>query len=203
MAMESWRVELMRVGILPPTLMGELCGRLARALPCPVAVSDRFVEPAPAYDPARQQYLASGLLEMLLAPCPHGGTKRIGVSHVDLFLPVFTHLFGYALLGGDAGVVSLFRLRPEFSGDEPDPATLMDRLVKEVLHELGHTLGLRHCPVPWCAMNPSRLPEEVDLKDESYCEPCLHAIPGPAHAGRGERTGRATEPGEPGLRSQR
>jgi archaemetzincin len=201
-AADPWRVELVRVGILPPTLMTDMLGRLERVSPWPVEASERLLEPGPAYDPVRQQYQAQVLLQMLTEPLPPPAVKRLGVTHVDLFLPVFSHLFGYALLEGAAGLVSLYRLRPEFSGDEPAPEVLVERLVREVLHELGHTFGLKHCPVSWCVMNPSRVPEEVDLRDDSYCEPCLRALPAalPA-AGRGA-AGLVGEPGEAGSGGQ-
>jgi archaemetzincin len=94
---------------------------------------------------------------------------------VDLFLPVFTHLFGFAQLTGEAGVVSTYRLRPEPFSEESGPL-LKDRLLKEVLHEMGHTFGLVHCPAPWCVMKSSRIPEELDLKDANFCAPCLRQL---------------------------
>lgn len=202
MTAKCWRVELVRVGILPPTLMTDLQRRLARAAPWPVFASERLLEPGPAYDPVRQQYQAQVLLQMLVQPPPSPSVKRLGLTHVDLFLPVFTHLFGYAQLEGPVGLVSLYRLRPEFSGDEPAPEVLVERVVRELLHELGHTFGLRHCPVPWCVMNPSRLPEEVDLKDDAYCDPCLRAVPVACPEDRREDADLVEEPGEAGSGSK-
>ncbi len=169
-------VRLIRVGVLQPALLKELAAMTQRSLQRPVAVEHAHIEPTPAFDPKRQQYLASTLLDLVLDHPAEGGAKRVGVTHVDLFLPVFTHLFGYAQLGGSAGVVSLYRLRPEFTGDPASPALTLDRLHKELLHELGHTFGLVHCLAPWCVMHPSRLPEEVDLKDAAYCTTCQEAV---------------------------
>lgn len=170
------RVQLIRVGVLQPALLMELADMLEHGLRRPVTVAHVQIEPTPAFDPKRQQYLATSLLNMVLDLPREQGEKRIGITHVDLFLPVFTHLFGYAQLGGTAGVVSLYRLRPEYSGDPPSPSLTVERLHKELLHELGHTFGLVHCLAPWCAMHPSRLPEEVDLKDAAYCTTCHRAV---------------------------
>jgi archaemetzincin len=173
---EPQRVELVRVGALPPGALRELARRLVEAAPWEVVIAEGGVEPRPAFDAFRQQYSAQALLSFLLEPPPGPRVRRLGVTHVDLFVPVFTHLFGYGLLGGRAALVSLFRLRPEVEGDAPDPARLAERLAKEALHELGHTFGLMHCPVPWCAMKSSRYAEEVDLKDAAYCPACLRVI---------------------------
>ena len=102
--------------------------------------------------------------------------RRIGVTDVDLYLPVFAHVLGSAQLDGIAGIASTFRLRPEFTGDAPDPYRLRLRLLKEVLHELGHTCGLVHCHLSWCVMSASLLPEHVDLKDPSYCAECAERM---------------------------
>ena len=176
MSMPAWRIELVRIGALPPALAKDLCVQMVSAQPFPVRMVDTILEPSPAFDSVRQQYNVAGLLEMLIHPPPHQHVKRIGLTHVDLFLPVFSHLFGYAQLGGPAGVVSTYRLRPESATEENGPSLLQERLLKEVLHEMGHTFGLVHCPAPWCLMKSSRFPEELDLKDSAFCEPCLQRI---------------------------
>ncbi len=66
----------------------------------------------------------------------------------DLFVPVLTFVFGQAQLGGRVAVVSLARLRQEFYGMAPNGEILMERAVKEALHETGHTFGLVHCRGP-------------------------------------------------------
>ncbi len=167
----DWTVELVRVGPVAPSLLPEVAERLQHYLLRPVPLC-ADIDPAPAFDPHRNQYLADAILD-LLAPAGNGvGPVRMGLTAVDLFLPVFTHVFGAARLAGGVGVASYHRLRPEYSGSPADRARLTSRLAVEVLHELGHALGLTHCRTPWCAMAPSRAPEEVDSKDLAYCSPC-------------------------------
>lgn len=176
MAREPQRVELVKVGVLPPGLLRALAKRLEGAAPWEAAAAGGFIEPRLAFDPVRQQYSAEKLLGYLQEAPPGPWSLRLGVTHVDLFVPVFTHLFGYGALEGGLALVSIFRLRPEASGDPPDPDLLLERLVKESLHELGHACGLVHCPAPWCAMKSSRFAEEIDLKDAAYCPACLRAL---------------------------
>jgi archaemetzincin len=174
-ASAPWRLELVRVGAVPPAVLRETAKRVEPLLGWPVHLTAAEVDGSPALDAGRRQYSAAKMLELLSALPADEGVKRVGVTPLDLFLPVFTHLYGYAQLGGQVAVVSTFRIRPE---DGQPPELLLERTAKEVLHELGHTMGLVHCPAPWCAMHPSRWPEEIDLKDLAYCPPCAHVVVG-------------------------
>lgn len=133
--------------------------------------------PEGAYDPKRKQYHSVEIMKMLaqLAPGPEG--RIIGVTEADLAIPMLTFLFGQAQLNGPIAVVSLCRLRQEFYGLPPDTVLLRERTVKEVLHELGHTFGLAHCPEPKCPMSLATHVEVVDAKTDRYCERCgLHLV---------------------------
>ena len=162
-------LELVSMGAVPPALMREVGKRLEELLSRPVALLPMEIDGRPAMDLLRRQYSATGMLDLLKQPPPSPGVKRVGITSVDLFLPVFTHLYGYAQMGGSVAVVSTFRITPE---NGAEPGLLLDRTVKEVLHEIGHTAGLAHCRAPWCVMHPSRWPEEIDLKDAAFCPPC-------------------------------
>jgi archaemetzincin len=49
---------------------------------------------------------------------------------------------------------------------------LLERLTKEVIHELGHTFGLIHCHIPACVMTSSTYVEDIDQKSEHLCSRC-------------------------------
>ncbi len=175
-AATPWALELMLVGAVPLAVVRRLQANLQEILHHPVSIMPERLDPSPAFNPARRQYDAMTLLG-LLQPLPgKHQVRRLGVTDVDIFLPVFTHIFGLGSLSGGAAVVSLFRLRPENNGYPPNQELLHWRLAKEALHELGHLFGLRHCPVPWCAMASSRSAEEVDLKDAAFCPTCAEQI---------------------------
>ena len=174
--MPAWGLELVRVGAFAPALLRQLREDLAVCLAHPVWIAGEGVPVSAAFSRDRRQYAADVLLGSLGEPPPAANVKRIGVAEVDLYLPVFAHVLGTAQLGGAVGLASTHRLRAEFVGDPPDGHVLRLRILKEVLHELGHTFGLVHCETSWCVMSASLLPEHVDLKDPSYCTACAEPM---------------------------
>lgn len=132
-----------------------------------------------AFDPSRDQYASRAVLAALLAERRDGAERILGVTGLDLFVPVLTYVFGEAQLGGPAAVVSSCRLANEFYGMPVDAESLQERLEKEAVHELGHTYGLVHCPDGLCVMRSSTYVEEIDLKDVGFCPSCARALPRP------------------------
>ncbi len=98
--------------------------------------------------------------------------RLLGVTSLDLYIPTLTFVFGEAQLHGPCALVSMHRLRQEFYGLPADPRLAAERLLKEAVHELGHTLGLRHCDDYRCAMAPSHAVEWIDLKSPRLCPAC-------------------------------
>lgn len=125
------------------------------------------------YDPSRAQYNSTRLIKFLLDHYSRAGTKVLGITSVDLFVPVLTYVFGEAQLNGSAGVMSVYRLDETLYGMEPNPISFFERSLKEAIHELGHTYGLLHCRSYDCSMHSSTTVEEVDLKGAGLCNDCM------------------------------
>jgi archaemetzincin len=128
-----------------------------------------------AYNPARGQYHSTEILKRLLQDPPAESWRILGVTDSDLYIPILTFVFGEAQFGDTGALVSTHRLRPEFYGMPKDPGLLHERLLKEALHELGHTFGLRHCPDYLCVMSASHAVERIDLKQAGFCMACAGA----------------------------
>lgn len=124
------------------------------------------------FDPSRKQFNASRLLAIVLDQTAGIEGKILAVTGVDLFIPVLTYVIGEAQLNGRASVMSTYRLHEELYGLPADPHLLRKRVLKEAVHELGHTFGLIHCRDPLCVMRPSAAVEEIDIKGISFCEEC-------------------------------
>jgi archaemetzincin len=98
------------------------------------------------------------------------GNRVLGVTEVDLYSKGSNNrdlnfVFGQAQILGRAAVISLYRLR-----GEEDVFHL--RALKEAVHELGHTMGLRHCDNKICVMRFSDSLADTDFKNAEFCESC-------------------------------
>jgi len=160
----------------PPSWASELVRELDGIYPHPVQSLEVEMDLRPTYSPERNQYHATLILASLLRRLPRPGARILGITGIDLFVPVLTFVFGQAQLDGPGALLSTFRLRAEFYGLPADQDRLMDRTIKEAVHELGHTFGLAHCHEPDCVMNSSTYVEEVDLKADWYCPKCEERV---------------------------
>jgi archaemetzincin len=133
------------------------------------------------FDPRRGQYNSSLILQQLIMTPPPDADKILGVLDVDLFIPILTFVFGEAQLKGIGAVVSTQRLHNRFYGLPEDREVTSERLLKEAVHELGHTFGLVHCPQSKCVMNASTYAENIDQKSAELCPSCQKSIKAERH----------------------
>lgn len=116
---------------------------LARTYRLEVSVGLRRALPEDTYYPPRRRYRADHLIAWLAKGGP--GTKVLGLTNVDV--STSTHgrkdwgVAGLGYLGGRSAVASSFRTKDSLS-----------RFADVAVHEVGHTLGLPHCPTLGCTM---------------------------------------------------
>ena len=155
---------------------GPLLERLRRGLEDELRVTcillPQQLDPASAFHAERQQYHSTHILSQMASYFQDGCWRMLGVTSLDLYMPILTFVFGEAQLNGRCSLVSWHRLRQEFYGIPADPELLADRLVKEAVHEVGHTLGLTHCQDYACVMAASHSVEWIDLKGRYFCRDC-------------------------------
>jgi archaemetzincin len=120
-------------------------------------------------DPVRKQYHSTPILDTLAMLSPPEAIKVLAITKCDLFIPILTHVYGEAQLGGKACILSTYRFS---EGLVPGTEILRDRIFKEAVHELGHTFNLRHCPEASCVMHYCHGVKEVDRKSNQFCRYC-------------------------------
>ena len=141
------------------------------AFSLPIRLWSGRERPDDAFDPKRQQHSSTRILRWLLAQRPRHADKIVGITDVDLFIPILTFVYGEAQLDGAAAVVSTARLAGG-NGARSANILLATRLAKECIHELGHTFGLIHCHQRGCVMGRSVTLAQVDAKDNTLCPDC-------------------------------
>lgn len=163
---------LVPIGSVPEQALQWIETATADWFPLPIRRLPPMPIPNDAYDAKRGQYQSVEIMKMLAQSAPRGASRVLGVTDVDLAIPMLSFLFGQAQFDGPIAVVSLCRLHQEFYGLPAQDSLLRERTVKEALHELGHTFGLVHCAEPTCAMSLATHIELVDAKAEQFCSRC-------------------------------
>lgn len=131
------------------------------------------------FDSARQQYRSDRLLSWLEQTLrPSNDVKLVALCNFDAYFGNYNFCFGHAIIGGSVAAVYFQRLLPHSYADGDDRLRdlFQNRLIKEVVHELGHTFGLRHCFRNSCVMHKSKSVSDTDVKNEKFCNICSNSF---------------------------
>jgi len=161
---------VIQVGLTSDYALGTIRNQLSDSFP---SFSLETMRPLPdaseAYDSFRGQYHSTRLLVLLekhLRTVPVN--RMLGVAAFDLYVPGMNFVFGEARCPGHVAVISTRRLKPT----PQNQRLFRDRVLKEAVHEIGHTLGLKHCPDTLCVMHFSEHIGDTDRKSTAFCKDC-------------------------------
>lgn len=143
---------------------------IPRALGFEVRLAGHLAIPEEILDSTRRQYLAEAVARLVAY---RKSERAIGllVADADAYVPGLNFVFGLAAPSLGVATVFLRRLR-----QWTDRANYVERVVKEVLHELGHVFGLKHCRNRKCVMSFSNSVFEVDVKSRAFCRSCVRKL---------------------------
>ncbi len=139
----------------------------------PARLADPMDLPEDTYNASRGQYFGNVLLDRLQASMPADALVHAGVGDRDLYASATANfVFGVSDLSGGVGVYSFHRFGREGVSD----ALYLSRCLKLLNHEIGHSLGLKHCIYYRCAMNGCNSLTESDGAPVHYCPVCLRKL---------------------------
>jgi archaemetzincin len=128
--------------------------------------------PAKAFYKPRQRYRADGILEVLEKKLPADGYRILGLTGVDISTTkgkIYDWgIIGLATIDGTVCVISSFRCKMKAR----DAQHARERLAKSAVHEIGHTLGLDHCPVRGCLMEDAKGLVATSDRETDLCPKC-------------------------------
>ena len=165
-------LQILPIGNVDDGLLKDLRPVIEETFRVPCKVLPVRLDPEFAFHGERQQYHSSEILQRMQSFLSADSWRMLGISAVDLYIPILTFVFGEAQMGGPCAVVSAHRLRQEFYGLPSDHELFRKRVTKEAVHELGHTLNMTHCEDYRCVMASSHAVEWIDLKESALCTAC-------------------------------
>jgi len=165
------KLGLIQIGSTTDYPLKTLKDQVSRRFPhYQVETLEPIGEPAETYDSFRDQHHSTRILVALdeLIQTTHV-ELMLGVTPLDLYVPSMNFVFGEARCPGRVAVISTARLKP----NHPNDINLFgNRVAKEAVHEIGHMLGLKHCPDLLCVMHFSERLADTDKKQEDFCAEC-------------------------------
>ncbi|MFX1574922.1 MAG: archaemetzincin family Zn-dependent metalloprotease [Promethearchaeota archaeon] len=135
------------------------------------------------YNAIRRQYNANSILNKLAYQLQEIQYFRIlGILDKDTFSGSLNFVFGLAMSPNIKNLnfpiialISITRLREEFYRRSINNTLFEVRVLKEAIHELGHTFGLKHCN-NYCIMKFSNSLRDTDNKPKEFCASCLNKL---------------------------
>jgi archaemetzincin len=110
--------------------------------------------PISSYYKPRNRYRADSLIKYLKSNKTQSQNLVLGLCAKDISVSIHNAkdwgVFGFGYCPGNSCIASSFRLKKD---SKPG---YYSRLKNVVLHELGHNLGLKHCPDTVCLMVDAR-----------------------------------------------
>lgn len=131
-------------------------------------------------DPIRNQVDVREILNMIdnIDEAAQGDKDIIIVlTENDIYIPPMNFIFGIADTRRRRIVLSLYRLKRNlYLTSAAEHGRFKERVFKEIMHELGHILGLGHCNDKRCVMSFSNTILEVDNKLPMFCSGCISKL---------------------------
>ncbi len=176
------RFKIIASSSIPTNVIVDIENTLSRAFNAYTRVISIENIPSECYNPLRGQYRADLVNIWLMSKYGRdlrGNDYVVAILDVDAYVPGLNFVFGLASPSMRVASIYTYRLRFTYPGLKLKKDELfMLRIRKEVMHEVGHLLGLDHCYNSKCVMYFSNSILDTDNKDWRYCPECASKLRG-------------------------
>ena len=168
------KIAIWRLGHIEEGLLGPVAAAVRGAFGCPVVIQPGFVDERPSMRPTWNGRSATVLINQMHARRTRGVLANLCVTEDNITFNKHYHfLFGLAWLGLGAAVMGMEALR----ADDPNPQTLVERMSRIAVHELGHAFGLDdmpydHADCVMCGEVEDDSIESIDAGTIRFCKDC-------------------------------
>jgi archaemetzincin len=166
------RVGILPIGEVPLIVSQTIAAHISGYLDLSATILPGLENFTDSFNENRLQYDAAKTLKKLESIKGKDIDKILGILTVDLYVPIFSYVFGEAKQGGKAAVISLYRLAKDTDGKTQPSPTVLERAAKIALHELGHLYNLYHCANEHCLMHFSGGLQDLDSSPLYFCRYC-------------------------------
>ncbi len=169
-------IRILPIKYISLNLLQKFCKELEASINvrCKILPQIKYIDSA--FNALRRQYDASKIID-IIASTNEGkfidkSIPTIGITEEDIYYKGLNFVFSIEEPENACSVISIARLKPEFYDQKPNNMILIDRIVKEAMHEIGHHIGLNHCKHIFCIMSPSPSAKDIDIKRREFCRNC-------------------------------
>ncbi len=183
------KIAIQPYGDIQQAEIDSVAKAIEKMYPCDLYVYDHNPMPERAYTEIRYpRYRADTLVQILSEEVADTIDVIVGLTNKDISITKYKNsageikeptwqyvdfgIFGLGRVGGKACVVSSNRLHKNATDKQ-----FYTRLCRIACHEVGHVMGLHHCPELHCLMNDAN--EKIATIDQStgeLCESCAAKI---------------------------
>lgn len=168
-------LRIVPIGNVPKEILDSILNELSDInIKC--RVMPKLNMPQEAFNQWRKQYNAEIVMNYLSNSSEvkfiDKSIPTLLITEFDLYYGGLNFVFSLEDPAKSCAIVSLSRLKPEFYDEKPNRNLLEERTIKEIMHAIGHYLGLDHCMSTSCVMNFSPSVYDVDKKQKNFCDRC-------------------------------
>jgi len=156
-------------------ILKEVARLVSDAFSADVRITNTGSVPSEFIDVLRNQYRAEEVLNWVYSKWGKGDLV-LAIIEGDGYAGGLNFVFGIASPLLKIALVFTYRLKLWVKSGAVLRQVFIERLRKEVMHELGHVFGLGHCSNPFCVMFFSNSIFDTDRKTWRYCSRCANKL---------------------------